>query len=158
MAKLQLYENRILKLSNVLKYKIEWEKDEEIDFKIVLNKMQNYIKAKGTIQIGPFISLVNSFVDKEGKTDIETFFMLQCKEYIHKVEYPYIMESLVRIPNCMYCRYIGSESKLKFAYDKIQLEAFEKDILLKGNSYTIFVNSNEDDDTIVADVFMERVN
>lgn len=39
---------------------------------------------------------------------------------------------------------------------KINLEAFEKDISLKGDSYTIFVDRNEEDETITADVFMER--
>jgi hypothetical protein len=34
----------------------------------------------------------------------------------------------------MYCRYIGPEEKLKFAYDKILLTAFEEDIPLKGDS------------------------
>ena len=56
----------------------------------------------------------------------------------------------------MYCRYTGPEEKLKFAYDKIQLTAFEENIPLKGDSYTIFVDKNEEDETIVADVFMER--
>lgn len=54
----------------------------------------------------------------------------------------------------MYARYIGEESKLKFAYDKINLIAFEEDIPLKGDSYTVFVAKN--DDGIIADVFMER--
>ncbi len=41
-------------------------------------------------------------------------------------------------------------------YDKIQLEAFENDIPLKGDSYTIFVDRDEENETITADVFMER--
>lgn len=54
----------------------------------------------------------------------------------------------------MYARYNGEESKLKFAYDKMNLIAFEEDIPLKGDSYTIFVNTN--DDGLIVDVFMER--
>lgn len=72
------------------------------------------------------------------------------------VEQPYNMVPVIRVLNCMYCRYIGPEEKLKFACDKIQLEAFENDIPLKGDSYTIFVDRNEEDETIIADVFMER--
>ena len=56
----------------------------------------------------------------------------------------------------MYCRYIGSEDSLKFAYDKIGVTAFEKGIRLKGESYTVFVDNNEEEEYIVADVFMER--
>jgi len=47
---------------------------------------------------------------------------------------------------------------MKFAYDKINLYAFENDIKLKGDSYTVFVDSQEENDTIIADVFMEREN
>jgi hypothetical protein len=54
----------------------------------------------------------------------------------------------------MYVSYQGEESKLKFAYDKINLKAFEEDIPLKGDSYTIFID--QQDDQIIADVFMER--
>ena len=67
------------------------------------------------------------------------------------------MESVLRIPNCMYCRYIGSEGKLKFAYDKINLEAFENDIKLTCESYIVFVDQNEEEGTIVADVFMPKM-
>ena len=87
---------------------------------------------------------------------MDIIMMLQSNNYIYSVEQPYSMESVLRIPNCMYCRYIGPEDKLRFAYDKIQLEAFENDIPLKGDSYTIFVDRDEENETITADVFMER--
>ena len=66
------------------------------------------------------------------------------------------MESVIRVPDCMYCRYTGPEEKLKFAYDKINLEAFEEDIELQPCNYTVFVDSNEEEETIVADVFVPR--
>jgi len=56
----------------------------------------------------------------------------------------------------MYCRYIGLEDKLKLAYDKLNLTAFENDIQLKGDSYKIFVDRNEEENTIIAEVFMPR--
>jgi len=42
---------------------------------------------------------------------------------------------------------------LQFTYSKLQLHAFENDIKLKGNSYTVFVENKEG--IMVADVFME---
>ena len=45
---------------------------------------------------------------------------------------------------------------MQFAYDKINLEASENDIKLKGDSYTVFVDQDEEEGTIIADVFMER--
>jgi hypothetical protein len=43
---------------------------------------------------------------------------------------------------------------LQFAYQKLNLVAFEENIKLKGDSYTIFVDRK--DGIITADVFMER--
>ena len=84
--------------------------------------------------------------------------MLQCNNFIHNVEQPYYMESVIRVPNALYCRYTGPESSLKLAYDKVQLEAFEQNIKLEDCNYTIFISSNEDDDVMVADVFVPRAN
>lgn len=82
--------------------------------------------------------------------------MLQCNNFIHSVEPPYSMESVIRVPNAMYCRYTGPESKLGLAYDKINIEAFEQDIELADCNYTIFVDSNPEEDLMVADVFVPR--
>ena len=155
MSELQYNSNKILKLENVLICKMNLE-EEDIDFNIIVDKMQSYIKVKGAMQIGPLIQHTKSFVNDEEELDIEIKLLLQCNNYIHSVEKPYMMESVIRVPNCTYCRYIGPEEKLKFAYDKINLEAFENDIELTGESYTVFVDQNEEEGTIVADVFMPR--
>ena len=42
---------------------------------------------------------------------------------------------------------------MQFAYQKLGVYAFENDIQLKGDSYTVFVKKEEEN--IVADVFME---
>ena len=54
----------------------------------------------------------------------------------------------------MYARYIGPEETLKFAYDKISIIAFEEDIDLSTENYTILVDQQDDD--IVADVFIQK--
>lgn len=81
-------------------------------------------------------------------------FMLQTDNFIHNVEPPYRMHSILRVKNCLYARYIGLEDKLKFAYDKLGVYAFGNDIELDGCNYTIYVDRNEEDETMVADVFM----
>ena len=155
MNKLQFKESRILKLVNVFIYKTQIDK-EDFDFNVLIEQMKSYIKIKGAAQIGPLIQYTRTFLNDNNELDMEIIFMLQCNNYIHNVELPYSMESVIRVPNCMYCRYIGPEDKLKFAYDKIHLEAFENDIELEDCSYTIFVDRNEEDETIVADVFIPR--
>ena len=155
MSKIQFSESKTIKLQNVLTRALELE-DEEVDFNLLINKMQSYIKVKGTTQVGPLIQYIRAFSNENEELDMEIIFMLQCNTFVHSIEKPYRMESIIRVPNCMYCRYIGPEDKLSFAYQKIQLEAFENDIPLKGDSYTVFVDRNEEDETITADVFMER--
>jgi len=147
--KIQISYNKTLKLRNVL--------IKEVNLIDTLNKevflMENFIKNKGAQPIGPLIQY--TYVEGSGtNVKVTLKLMRQSNTFIHKVEEPYKMEPIIRVKNCMYARYIGEESKLKYAYDKINLIAFEEGIPLKGDSYTVFVTKN--DDNIIADVFMER--
>lgn len=155
MSRLSYNSNKVLRLQNVLIAEFDI-KNENMDYNIVIEKMQSYIKIKGAVQIGPLVQHTKTFVNDKGEWDMEVHFMLQCNNYIYSVENPYFMEPLVRIPNCLYCRYVGPEEKLKIAYDKISVEAFENDIDLAGENYTVFVDSNEEEGTILADVFMPK--
>lgn len=151
--KIILKHNKTLRLYNVLSISID-DKNEDSLEKILL-MMDNYMKSKGANPIGPIIQHMDSIVNKEGDFVFKISVLRQSNIYIHNVEPPYQMKSVLRIKDCMYVRYTGPESKLKFAYDKINLIAFEEDIELKGDSYTVFVN--QVDDNIIADVFMEKV-
>ena len=155
MGKMQFNEKNTLKITNVLMYKILLE-EKDFDLGVAIEQMRTYIKTKAAKQMGPFIQYTKPNMSDEGKVNIEITLLLQCNNYIHNVEVPYKMESVIRVVNSMYCRYNGPEKYLKFAYDKIQLEAFENNISLKGDSYTVFVDSDEENETIIADVFMER--
>ena len=81
-------------------------------------------------------------------------FMLSDRQLHPQRRTTYKMDSILRVKNCLYARYIGPEDKLKFAYDKLGVYAFENDIELEGCNYTIYVDRNEEDETMVADVFM----
>jgi len=155
MNKLQFHENKVLKLTNVLKYKLPLN-DEHFDFNVMIEQMQSYIRTKGAMQIGPLIQYTGTAINVNNELEVEIYIMLQCNQFIHSVEQPYSMESVIRVPNTLYCRYTGPESKLKFAYDKINLEAFENDIATENYNYTIFVNHNVEDDVMTADVFVPR--
>ena len=157
MGKLQFNTSKILKLHNVLKSKIDLE-NQDMDLAVLVEKMQSYIKVKGAVQIGPLIQCTRTFVNEEEELDMEIILMLQCNHFINSVEKPYSMESVLRVTDCMYCRYMGPEEQLKIAYDKINVEAFENDIELEGESYTVFVDENEEEGTIVADVFVPKKN
>lgn len=143
---------KTLKLTNVLVCKVDIKNNEDLNN--VIFKMENYIKSKGAMPIGPLIQKTSYNINEEGQLDIQLFFMRQSNNFIHNVEEPYKMESIIRVRNCMYARFIGPDEKLKLAYDKINVTAFEEDIELSNENYTIFVDQQDDD--IVADIFVEK--
>lgn len=151
---LQLCENKVLKLTNVLMQCIDLSQTENINNSVL--QMENYIRCKGLMPIGPLIQKTQYTIKEDGQIDVKIYLMRQANNFIHHVESPYTMEPVIRVKNCMYVRYIGPEEKLKFAYDKINLTAFEEDIELSNENYTIFVDKQ--DDNIVADVFVEKKN
>lgn len=153
MNKLQYHFKKVLRLNNVCKYVVMTE--ENVDINLIIEQMKAYIKTKGTRDVGPLIQYTKTYIDND-EVKMELILMIQCSNYIHNVEPPYSMESIIRIPNALYCRYTGPESNLRFAYDKINIEAFEEDITLTGSCYTIYVDNNPEEGSIIADVFMER--
>ena len=153
MKSLQYNTSKTLKLSNILIININ--KDDLDNIVATVEQMENYIKSKGSQPIGPLIQYTESTINEQGELDIVIKLLRQSSNFIQHVEPPYKMKSVIRVRNCMYVRYTGPESKLKFAYDKINLTAFEENIELKGHSYTVFVDQNEDN--LIADVFMPRM-
>lgn len=150
---IQLSMNKVLKLSNVLIAHIDIA-EKDINLGKLTLQMENYIKSKGVTPIGPLIQKSSFYIGEEDQIDIHFYLLRQANNFIHNVEAPYKMESVVRVPNCMYARYIGPEENLKFAYDKINVTAFEEGIELSNENYTIFVDQEEGN--IVADVFVEK--
>lgn len=153
MSKISITENKTLKLQNVLSVRISLESKDLNMFDAEVNKMNTYIQTHGTKQIGPLIQFSSVEFNEEGEADINMQFMLQANNFIHNVEPPYHMESLLRVKNCLYARYIGPEDKIKYSYDKLGVYAFENDIELEGSNYTIYVDRNEEE-ILIADIFM----
>lgn len=144
--------NKTVKLTNVVVIDVQYDKLGNIYEYIC--RIDTYLKGKGTSPVGPLIQKTEYHVNDEGKLDFKISLMRQANNFIHNVEPPYTMESVLRVKNCMYARYTGPEEKLKLAYDKINVTAFEEDIELSNTSYTIFVDKQ--DDNIVADIFVEK--
>lgn len=156
MKKIQIMRDKTLKLQNIISFEIDGsdETDSDLNLDVEIEKMNTLIIASGSRQIGPLIQFSSVKFTDNDYTNVKIVFMLQSSNFIHKVEPPYKMDSILRVKNCLYARYIGPEEKLKFAYDKLGVYAFENDIELEGCNYTIYVDRNEEDETMVADVFM----
>jgi hypothetical protein len=151
IEKLQLHENKSLKIANALIREIPTF--EKIDQQRVIYMMESYIKSKGLKTKGPLISSSSGIKGFEnGMPVVSTKIIMQLAESVDICEPPYTFEPLMRIGPCLYVRFIGKPQQLNFAYSKLGVYAFENDIELDGSSYTVFVNQNGDEAMI--DVFM----
>lgn len=152
MAKLSVAYNKTLKLSNVVVTEVPFENFQEIG--ISIEQLENYIKSKGCRPIGPHIQYMRMQAAAGDISEITIKILRQVNGHIGYTEKPYTFIPEVKIKNCLYIRYDGPEENSKFAYDKINLVAFEEDIPLKGESYTIFLEGA--DGNVITDIFMER--
>lgn len=115
MNSITVSKEKTLKLTNVLIKDIQGEELQE--FQLIVEKMNNFIKVKGVQPLGPLIQYVKGVVSDEGQVEVKISLLQQTNQLIHHLEQDYRTDSLIRIKNCLYCRYIGPEEKLKFAYD-----------------------------------------
>ena len=101
---------------------------------------------------GPLIQYTNFKVNESGEPIIITKYMIQTVSPLEE-ESPYEFKSIVKQENCLFARFEEKEENLQFAYQKLGVYAYENDMKLQGNSYTVFVDRKEDGN-IVADIFM----
>ena len=153
IEKIAIRENKTLKLNNVLIREVS--ENELIDINKISYMMDSYIKSKGNSTIGPMINYSTVEVDESGQAKVIIKLMVQLKNPIYNVEKPYELNTQLRVTNCLFARYTEKEENLQFAYQKLGVYAFENNIKLKGDSYTVFVKQEEEN--IVADVFMETL-
>ena len=134
MNEIKVAENKTLKLTNVVARRIAPE--ELGNMMVALTQLQNFIKSHNAQPIGP-----------------ELYLMQQATQLITQTEPGYEVDAVLRVKNCLYAHYTGPMAYSQLASSKLQILAFEKDLKLTGDNYTIFVS--QDDDDAVVDVFME---
>ncbi|MHC1685300.1 MAG: hypothetical protein AB6733_20575 [Clostridiaceae bacterium] len=148
--KITIKENKTLKLNNVLIRQVS--ENELMDVSRITYMMESYIKTKGNSTVGPLINYSKAEVGEDGKPKMIMQLIVQLKNPISNVEKPYEIKPQLRVTNCLFSRFTEKEEKIQFAYSKLAVHAFENEIKLKGDTYTVFVNRK--DDNIVADIFM----
>ena len=149
MNEIKVAENKTLKLTNVLSRVVLPE--ELGNLSVILTQMQNFIKSNNAQPIGPLVQAIRMGTGPDHVP--EMYMMQQATQMISKMEPGYHMDAVLRVKNCLYAHFTGPLSYNQLATAKLQVMAFENDIKLTGNSYTIYVNQDEDDGVI--DVFME---
>ena len=153
MAKLQLRENEVLRLYNVLSHEIRF------DGQSMQNSMAHliacWINNAGNEPVGPLISYSSKMTGLEdnGEPIVKTKVMMQLRDKLVSSEQPYDFTEEIVVEDCIFVRFQDKAENLPYAYSKISLLAYEKDIRLNGDSYTVFI-SGKDAGNIVADIFM----
>lgn len=147
--KIKVQKNKTLKLINTLTVDICTHELEALFLKV--QQMENYIKVNGRKTIGPIVQYT-----RIGEENLETKIILQIDKNIEKLDSIYKYKEVLKVNNCLYCRYNGTNDKLDMAYSKLKVVAFEEDINLTGVVYTVYLN--EDEENTVVDIFMECEN
>ena len=149
MREIQVAENKTLKLTNVLARKID--ASELGNLGVILTQMQNFIKSHSAMPVGPVIQCVK--ITSGPNPEPQIYMMQQVNQLIPRLDPGYQMDALLRVRNCLYAHYTGPMSYSNLASQKLDIYAFEHEIETTGDSYTVYVN--QDDDNGVLDVFME---
>ena len=147
MREIQTAENKTLKLTNVVSRRIQPE--EFNNMQIVLTQMHNFIKSNNAQPIGPIVQAMVVGEDRQ----MHLYMMQQATQFIGQMEQDYHMDAVLRVKNCLYAHYTGPMSYSNLASQKLDIYAFEHEIETTGDSYSVYVN--QDDDNGVLDVFME---
>ena len=149
MNEIKVAENKTLKLTNVLSRTLHPE--ELANLPVILTQMQNFMKSNGVQPIGPLVQAIKPGTGPDQLP--EMYMMQQATQLITQTEPGYEVDAVLRVKNCLYAHYTGPMAYSQLASSKLQILAFEKDLKLTGDNYTIFVS--QDDDDAVVDVFME---
>ena len=149
MNEIKVAENKTLKLTNVLSRVVQPE--ELANLPVILTQMQNFMKSNGAQPIGPLVQAIKPGTGPDQLP--EMYMMQQATQMIPNMEPGYHMDAVLRVKNCLYAHFTGPLAFNQLATAKLQIMAFENDIKLTGDNYTIYVN--QDDDDAVVDVFME---
>ena len=148
---IEIVTGKTLKLKNILSKEIG--SSEGAEMQKAMHMFSAYIKSKKLTPYGPLV-IYGKIAFENGSLVQRSRLMIQIREIPDKIESPYSFDELIRVENCIMARYRGDATSIQMAHGKINVHAFENDIQLKGETYTVFVEQN-DDGRILADVFAE---
>ncbi|MDR1913938.1 MAG: hypothetical protein LBQ68_05585 [Clostridiales bacterium] len=148
---IQVRENKTLVLNNVLLRKIGLKEKE--DLSTTLERMNSYIKSKNWDTRGPLIIHdVIKDINLRDETALNMEAMFQLAQTPSSVTLPYIYVPSLRVENCLFARFAGRQSDVHYAHEKMSVYAYENDIALKTETYSVFLETRQED--VVMDIFI----
>ena len=144
MSKLDLQENKTLKLNNLVIKELRGVHITKIDFEI--EKFINQLQVLKAQSYGPIVTkLVTSYANEEGNTVYDYDIYYQVKNY---KQYESILKTQdeLKVTDCLFLNFKGDSIYLPYAYSKIELHLFENDLSAKEEVYSVLkvVDGNED--------------
>lgn len=143
--KTHIKENITLVLKNTIE--INMPIDEISIFNKRVYTARNYLKNKGAEATEILVTRGN--VDDIGV--FSTVFVQSDRPIVEDSQYKF--RENIEKTNCLFSRFAEHEQDIKYAYQKMLVYAFENDIALNGEVYTVFIKKY-DDGKIIADIFM----
>lgn len=149
MGKIEIKENKKLKIINVIERNLENIDLTNLDVEI--NKFLNLIKTLNVQTFGPLIMRnggVQIFDDGSAKSNYNLY--IQAHDYKQYKNQFKVLDEVV-IDNCIYTRFEGKPEHLQLAFNKLEIFEYEKDIITRGDIYMISLEESENH--IVMDIF-----
>src|SRR5574344_219858 len=144
-------ENRILKLKNIICYTFNLAnlKDGE-DINSKMNGFQNYLKNHNLLSFEPLVISTVMIGGDEPKILLKIMSQIK-EEYNAIAPYEYIPE--FKTEPCLFAHFEGAESDSQIANSKLQVYAYENEIVLDSVSHLVYLNKSEDN-FVKLDIFI----
>ncbi len=142
MNKVEVVENKTIRLVNVLIY--ECRKIKKKLFEYEINKFANHIETNKILTTGPIIiKYKNAEIDEELEEiymDFDIMIQLKLRMGVRK---GFSFENELIIENCLVTKFKGIKNDFEYAHSKMDLYMWENGIVCENDMYEIHINSTE---------------
>lgn len=149
MTKLDVKDNKKLVLKQVICKKLQNAKVEDIDQEI--DKFHQHLQLLKAQIFGPLIvKSCGTAIHDDGTITTDFEFYVQANN-AQQYSNMYDIYETIAIPHCLYVRFEDSPDYLQYAYSKLEIHLYEKDIQTDGTIYTVYVDSSPE--KMIVDIF-----
>lgn len=136
-------ENKTLKLKSAFSKTIVVDDSfNEKPFELIVKEFDDYMKNNKIIGYGPLI-VKSGIVGTEEKKMIIKLIRQTKNEKINTI-YPYEFKEEIKTPPCLFSRFNGNSNDQTISSMKMQVYAYEHNLVLDIESYTITKNNNDE--------------